>query len=193
MIFLDETISDYTTRDCGIDFAGVVGIGLINIYQDPDPEDLSDPDFWLGKLEQSPRKYFVIRNTRGEYANPDLITEEDLVGYLVTGANHSAVIDAPGIKENREFWNEVKNHNWKLCIVTAGGLLYYIDKPVSFYPKIVNPKSIKSDSFFQVQMKWMDLSNPFIVDAPEGIFTGIMPEIDPGDGVFDYTFDETFG
>jgi len=192
MIFLDETISDYTVRDCGIDFAGVVGIALINVYEDPDIEDLADPEFWVTRLSSTPQKYFVIRNTRGEYANPEVITEEDLVGYLVTGANHSAMIDAPGLKENYLFWNEVKNHNWKLCIVTSGGLMYYIDKPVSFYPKIVNQKSIKGEAFFQVQMKWMDLSNPFILEAPDGIFTGIMPVIDGVDGVFDYTFDYTF-
>jgi hypothetical protein len=77
-----------------------------------------------------------------------------------------------------------------LCLITSGGLMYYIDKPVSFYPHINNPRSIKQSAFFQVDMKWYDFSNPIILNAPEGIFSGnIAPEILTGG--FDYTLDFT--
>lgn len=190
MIFCDEELPEYITRECGVDFAGVVGIGLIHIDEDPEVSDLSDPDFWNGVTSEDKPKYFVIRNTRGEYSPPEETTEEDLVGYLVTGASHSAVIEVPDIQGNRDFWDYVSLRNWRLCIVTGGGLLYYIRIPVSFYAKIVNKRSVKSEVFFNVQMKWQDLSIPLIVDAPEGIFSG--DEMESSEGIFDYTFDDTF-
>src|SRR5690606_22985992 len=121
------------------------------------------------------------------------VEEEDLIGYLVTGATHEAVIDVPGLKDNYAFWDRIQKSNWKICLVTSGGLMYYINKPVSFYPKINNPKSTKSEAFFQVQMKWQDFCNPIILNEPEGIFHGDIPVISDGEGIFDYTFDYTFG
>jgi hypothetical protein len=194
MIFCEIDMTDYTPRLCGTDFAGVVGIGLIDDYEEPSTTDLQDPDFWIEKLSEANKKYHVIRNTRGQYQDIQPIEEEDLVGYLVTGVNHTATIDVPEVKENRDFWEAVKLKNWKLCLITSGDLLLYIDKPVTFIPKIVNPKGIKDAAYFQVEMKWADLSNPYILEAPEGIFTGAPLEIDETtDGIFDYTFDETFG
>jgi hypothetical protein len=190
MTFCDSDIEDYTIRTCGNDFAGVVGIGIINVYESPTTEELEDPEFWTTKLVASPLKYWAIRNTRGQYDQADLIEEEDLTGPIVTGATHSAVVDVPEVQENRLFWDKIQRHNWKLCLVTSGELMYYIDKPVSFYPKIVNPKSAKQSAFFQIGMKWYDFSNPVIMNAPEGIFTGIYTPI--GDGIFDYTFDLSF-
>jgi len=192
MIFCEETILDYVTRTCGVDFAGIVGIGLINIYEDPSEEDLADPEFWANEVAQDTKKYFVIRNTRGEYLNPEAIQEEDLIGWINTGAQHSATIEVNNVKDNRDFWDWVKNHNWKIVIATGGGLLFYIDKPVSIYAKIVNGKSIKSESFFNVQMKWQGLSNPVILETPDGIFSGDS-YLPISDSVFDDTFDDTFG
>ncbi len=185
MIYCDETIVDFVNRNCGIDFAGIVGIGLINIYEYPDESDLSDPDFWS---LADPTKYFVIRDTRGEYTNPEVSQEEDLVGFVNTGANHTAMIEVDNVKDNRDFWAWVQKHNWKICLITGGGLLLYVNRPVSIYPKIVNGRSIKGSAFFNVQMKWQGLSNPIIVEAPESIFTsGYL-----GD-TFDDTFDDSFG
>lgn len=192
-MFCDPQLPDYTIRNCGIDFAGVVGLGIINIHENPTDEDLEDPEFWAAKFADPKIKYWGIRNTRGEYSGGEQIEEEDLIGSVVTGANHEAIIDVPGLKENYIFWDEIQKSNWKMCLVTSGGLMYYINKPVSFYPKISNPKSIKSQAFFQVQMKWQDFSNPIILNEPEGIFAGDIPVISDGEGIFDYTFDYTFG
>ena len=183
MIYRDETIVDFVTRNCGIDFAGIVGIGLINIYEDPDESDLSDPDFWNTADET---KYIVIRNTRGEYVDPEVSQEEDLVGFVNTGANHTAMIEVDNVKDNRDFWAWVQKHNWKICLITGGGLLLYVNRPVSIYPKIVNGRSIKGSAYFNVQMKWQGLSNPIIVEEPDGIFTG-----DYNPMVVEMTFDLT--
>jgi hypothetical protein len=190
MTFCDTDIADYTIRNCGNDFAGVIGIGIISDYENPTEEELEDPDFWTAKIIETPLKYWAIRNTRGQYDQTDLIEEEDLIGTTVTGAKHNAIIDVPEIQENRNFWDAIMRHNWKLCLITSGGLMYYIDKPVSFYPHINNPRSIKQSAFFQVDMKWYDFSNPIILNAPEGIFSGNIPIT--GDGIFDYTFDLSF-
>jgi hypothetical protein len=190
MTFCDTDIADYTIRNCGNDFAGVIGIGIISDYENPTEEELEDPDFWTAKIIETPLKYWAIRNTRGQYDQTDLSEEEDLIGTTVTGAKHNAIIDVPEIQENRNFWDAIMRHNWKLCLITSGGLMYYIDKPVSFYPHINNPRSIKQSAFFQVDMKWYDFSNPIILNAPEGIFSGNIPIT--GDGIFDYTFDLSF-
>jgi hypothetical protein len=191
MIFCDVTIPDYDQRNCGIDFAGIVGLGLIHIDEEPTTELLENPDFWSSKVVDSPLHYWAIRNTRGQFQDSEPDIEEDIVGYQLTGAKHSAFIDVPEVKENRNFWDKVQRHNWKICLVSGGGLMYYVDRPVSFYPKISNPRSIKTAAMFQVEMKWYSLSNPYILEAPEGIFTGIYTPIG-GEGVFDYTFDFTF-
>lgn len=170
MIFCDTEISDYTIRNCGIDHAGIVAIGIINIYETPTTTQLEDPDFWSDKTSETPLKYWAIKNTRGEYLGGEQTEEEDLIGYLITGSNHQAIIEVENLKENYVFWDRIQKHNWKICLVNSGGLMFYVDKPVSFYPKINNPKSNKSAAFFNVQMKWQDLSNPYILNEPDGVF-----------------------
>jgi hypothetical protein len=192
MIFCDVTIPDYQIRNCGIDFAGIIGIALIHDDEDPETSDLEDPQFWVDRRFHEPENYHIIQNTRGEYKDVDVITEEDLDGYLVTGANHTAAIEVPGVRENLEFWETVRLKTWKLCLVTAGELLYYVDKPVTIIPKITNPKSVKEAARMEITLKWYDLSNPYILTAPEGIFYGSNELVPTVEGVFDDYFDETF-
>jgi hypothetical protein len=194
MTFCDYDIDDYTPRNCGINFAGIVGIGIIDFNETPTQEQLEDPDFWALRVTQSNKKYWALRNTRGEYNGGEPIYEEDLIGYLTTGATHNASLDVPEVKENRDFWDAVTRKTWKVCLVTAGGLLLYIDHPVTFTARINNQRSPKAAAVFTVQIRWIGLSNPYVYEAPEGIFTGIFPEVSGGiSGIFDYTFDFTFG
>jgi len=182
MNFCESILRDYNPRLCGIEFAGVVGVGLININESPDEDDLQDVDFWLGKISQTNPKYFALRNTRGEYQGGAQIDEEDLIGSRVIGAEHEASFDSTGIEENWEYWNYITRHLWKACLVTSAGLLLYIDKPVSIYTKVINAKSVKTQAFYQSFLKWHDLSNPVILEAPEGIFFGD----EPVSGAFDF-------
>lgn len=188
MNFCEVDIEDYNVRACGIDFAGIVGIGLIGIDETPEETDLEDPAFWVGNLSNG--KYFVIRNTRGEYDGGQVIEEEDLTGTVVTGAEHLATIDSTALIENCDFWNAVQSKFWKIVLVTSGGLMYYVQNPVTIYTKVVNLKAINTQGFYQSELKWYDFSNPVILNAPEGIFFGIEPII--SEGIFDYTFDYTF-
>jgi hypothetical protein len=175
MNFCDPEITDYNFRECGIDFAGIAGMGFINMHESPSTEDLQNANFWIEKLNASPLKYFVLRNTRGEYLGGQPIDEEDLIGTRVVGANHIATIETTGLSENWLFWDLISKHLWKFVIISSGGLMYYIDKPTAIYTKIINQKSVKAGAFYQSEMKWHDLSNPVILEAPEGLFFGIEP------------------
>lgn len=190
MNFCEVDIEDYNPRNCGIDYAGIVGIGLININESPTEGNLEDPDFWLALTNTLSPKYFVIRNTRGEYNGGEVEEEEDLEGTRVVDAKHTAIIESTGIAENWEYWNYILKNYWKICLITSGGLLYYIDKPTSIYTKVNNSKNIKGQAFFQSEMKWSDFSNPVILNAPDGIFYGLESVLLGGSG-FDYTFDFT--
>jgi hypothetical protein len=190
MNFCEPEVEDYTIVNCGIDYAGVVGIGLINLYENPTNEELESQEFWTDKIIESDTKYFAIRNTRGEYNGGDPVEEEDLIGTRVVDANHVLTFESTAIIENWKYWNYVQKHFWKLCIVNSSGLLFYVDKPVSIYTKVNNQRSTKQQAFYQSEMKWLDLSNPVILNAPPRIFFGNNPIL-IGEG-FDYNFNFSF-
>jgi hypothetical protein len=175
MNFCEVDIEDYSPRYCGIDFAGIVGIGLISDDETPTEEELQSYDFWFNKLSET--GYYVLRNTRGEYNGGEVIEEEDLQGTRVVGADHAMTFDSTAMIENCDFWNEVIKKQWKFVMVTSGGLMYYIDKPTSVYTKVNNAKSTKAQAYYQSDLKWHDFSNPVILEAPEGLFFGIGPDL----------------
>lgn len=191
MNFCDVEIEDYHFRECGIDFAGIVGMGFINLHESPTEFQLQSNNFWLSKLTEDPLKYFVLRNTRGEYLGGQTIEEEDLVGTRVVGSDHSAIFESNGLYENWEFWDTITKNLWKFVMINSGGLMYYVDKPTSIYTKINNQKSTKTGAFYQTELKWHDFSNPVILEAPEGLFFGEYP-IFTGSAGFDYTLNFSF-
>ena len=167
--FCDSDVPDYVQRECGTDFAGIVGFALIDVDQDPNQATLESSVTWG---DTSPQLYYVIKNTRGEY-NGGSPTEEEGFGTestRVTGADHTATIEVEGLLENRDFWEGVNRRKWKVALVTAGGLMYYISKPVSVYAKINNQRSTKGMAFWSIDLKWQDFSNPEVFTAPDGIF-----------------------
>lgn len=177
MNFCDPDIGDYNLRTCGFDFAGIVGIGMIGLDESPNESELQDINFWQLRLIDDPQKYFVIRNTRGEYEGGKSVDEEDLQGTRVVGALHESVINSTNMLANSDYWNAVQYNLWKICLVNTSGLLFYVDKPVSVYTKINNAKSTKTQSYYETTFKWYDLCNPVILEAPEGLFFGNEPII----------------
>ena len=170
--FCNTDQPEYVNRDCGIDYAGVVAIGLIKDDQSPTDDNLEDPAFWEAEIIASPQSYFVIQNTRGEY-NGGTPTEQDGFGLqstVVTGADHVANFEVEGLIENYNFWEIVNRRKWKVVIITAGGLMYYVNVSSSVYAKINNAKSTKAMAFWSVDIKWQSFSNPKVLTAPEGIF-----------------------
>ncbi len=171
--FCDSNVPDYVARECGNDYAGIVGIGLVSTSVDADQTDLEDAAWWEAQVIASPQSVFVIPNTRGEYteASP---TEEDGFGLevsRVTGADHSAKVEVEGLATNRDFWEGVNRRKWYVALVTAGGLMYWVEVPSSVYSRINNQRSIKGLAFWSIDIKWQSFSNPEVFTAPEGIFT----------------------
>jgi len=170
--FCDIEIPDYINRDCGIDYAGIVGILLVKDDQSPTDAELEDPAWYEAEIIASPQSVYVIQKTRGEY-NCGTPTEEDgfgLEGTRVTGADHASPIEVEGLIENRNFWEGVNRRKWKVGLVTAGGLLYWNGISSSVYSKINNAKSTKAMAFWSVDIKWQSFSNPKVLTAPDGIF-----------------------
>jgi hypothetical protein len=172
--FCDSDVPDYVARECGNDYAGIVGIGLVMTTEEVTQTDLEDADWWASALvNDTPQTVFVIPNTRGEYTSASP-TEEDGFGLestRVTGADHSAVVEVEGLSDNRDFWEGVNRRKWYVALVTAGGLLYWVEIPCSVYARINNQRSIKGLAFWSIDIKWQSFSNPEVFTAPEGVFT----------------------
>lgn len=168
--FCEGEIPDYVARECGTDFAGIVGIGLIPTTESPTDEELEDDATWV---DASPQVYYVIQNTRGEYPGGTPTEEEGfgLESTRVTGADHAATVEVEGLAENRDFWEGVNRRKWKVVFVTAAGLMLYVDTSVSVYAKINNQRSTKGMAFWAIDFKWQSFSNPKVLTAPDGVFT----------------------
>jgi hypothetical protein len=172
LTFCNEDQEEYVNRDCGIDYAGIVGIGLIKDDEDPTDANLENPAFWEAEIDASPQSYFVIQNTRGEYPG-GTPTEEDGFGLqakVVTGADHAATVEVEGLIENRDFWEGANRRKWKVVLITAGGLMYYTNVSTSVYAKINNQRSTKNMAFWSIDIKWQAFANPKVLNAPVGIF-----------------------
>lgn len=171
-IFCSTDMPEYVVQECGIERAGVIGVGLVDLDEDPDQTDLEDASWWTALLAQSPQTSFVIQNTRGQYDGGQPTEEE---GYgtestQVTGADHEALFEVEGLLDNRDFWEGANRRKWKLAIVTNAMLLYWVNVPATIYSKIMNPRNIKQGAFWAVSAKWQDYSNPAVYEAPDGIF-----------------------
>lgn len=172
-IFCTPEEEDYVQKDCGVERAGIVAVGLVDAsISTPTVSDLEDGTFWTALTDNSPRGAFVIKKTRGEYA-PATNTEEEGFGRestTVTGAEHTAPFEVEGIKDNRDFWEYANRKKWKLAIITNADLGYFVDVPVSVTARINNPRDIKASAFWMVDTKWQSFDNPIVFDAPLAIF-----------------------
>lgn len=168
----DNNVPDYVPKDCGVERAGIVGVAFIDKSQTPTDVNLADATFWGSTQSTSPKYYHIIQATRGEY-NGGTPTEEDGFGLedkQISDAEHVVNIEVEGLLYNRSFWETVNRRKWVFAFVTNAGNLFYVDKPVTVYATPMNPKSIKANAFWKIQVKWSQYSNPRIVAAPEGIF-----------------------
>lgn len=168
-IFCSTDVDDYIPLECGIERAGIIAIGLIDTDEEPTDANLQDASFWTTKLATSPAKYWLINPTRGEY-NGGTPTEEDGFGTestQVTGADHEAVVEFEGLKDNRDFVESLNRRKFKLVMFTNGGLLYYVEVPVTVYTKITNPRSIKSGAHWAMSAKWQSYDNPKVLTTPD--------------------------
>jgi hypothetical protein len=175
-LFCDANESEYTQKDCGIDFAGIVAAAFIPDTYDQSPavdvDDLEDASWWISRTGASPKEAYVVTKTRGEYTAATQ-TEEDGFGReatQVTGAQHEANIEFEGVEENRDFVEFLNVRKWKVALITNGDKGLYIDVPVTVYGRLNVPRGIDAGAFWMVNLKWRSLSNPVVFDAPAAIF-----------------------
>lgn len=79
-------------------------------------------------------------------------------------------LEVEGLLDNRDFWESVNSKKWFVAAVTNADLLLYIGTPATIYAKINNPRDIKAGAFWMVSIKWQDIANPRVVEAPADIF-----------------------
>lgn len=169
--FCEIDIPSYVAKECGIERAGIIAVGLIDKDEGFNNTDLETLSRWTDKLDDSPALWHLIQQTRGEYPG-GTPTEEEGFGTestQVTGADHSANVEVEGLLDNRDFWEGVNLKKWKVVLFTNAGLMFYISTPVTVYAKINNPKSIKAGAFWMVSLKWQDISNPVVLETPDGL------------------------
>jgi hypothetical protein len=169
-IFCPQAVPDFVQLECGTELGGIVAIALVDKSQSPTKTDLQTLSFWNQKVNASPAKYFVIKDTRGSYAGGSPVEEE---GYgksptIRTGADHEATVEVRGILNNRTFWAIVnQTDKWNVVFITNGSIGHYAED-VSVYAKNVIDQSIKSTERTSVSFKWSDdMSNPLVFDATE--------------------------
>lgn len=168
-IFCSTDMDDFIPLQCGIERAGIRAILLIDVDQDPSQANLESSTFINAAIAASPQQYWLIQPTRGEY-NGGTPTEEEGFGTnatQVTGADHEAIVETEGIKDNRDTMESINRRKFKVGLFTVGGNLLYIDVSCSIYAKIMNPKSPKSGSFWQLSIKWQSYDNPKVYTSPD--------------------------
>lgn len=172
-LFCEVNVPDFVQLECGTELGGIVAISIIDGDEAPTLEQLRELTFWNSKLNASPQKYRVIKETRGSYPGGTAVEEEGygIVPIIRTGADHEATVEVRGIYNNRNFWAGVnQTAKWNIVLVTRGGDGYYI-AGASVYAKPMLDQSIKSTSRWNVSVKWSDdLSNPEVFHAPTSIF-----------------------
>lgn len=174
-VFCSIDVPDWVIKECGIERAAIIALGLIDPDEDPSGTNLQSVSYWTGRINASPQNFFLVQPTRGEYTGGAAVEGEGF-GKEVTrveGADHSAAVEVEGLYDNRDFWEGVNRKPWKVVLFTAGDLEYYIQQPVSVYATIMNPKSPKNGAFWKVALKWQDISNPIILNTPTGLLATI--------------------
>jgi hypothetical protein len=170
-IFCDSNMADFQAKACGIDFAGIIAVGLIDVSQSPTDSDLESSTWWQSALAASPQEVFLIKNTRGEMPAGSITTAE---GFgkdetQVTGAARTATVEFEGMKENYAAVEGANRRDWKIVLFTMADLMYYIDYSSSFFATPIVGRDKKTGQFYQAQISWQDFSNPRVLDTPAGL------------------------
>lgn len=175
-IFCDVNESEYTQKDCGVDYAGIVAIAYISEDYEQSPDiavsDLEDVDWWTALAANSPKDVYIVTKTRGEYPG-GVPTEEDGFGRestQVTGAQHEVTAEFEGVSENRDFVEFINRRKWRVAFITNGDKGLFVDVPVTVYGKLNVPRGIDTGAFWMVSHKWRSYDNPVVFDIPANIF-----------------------
>jgi hypothetical protein len=170
-IFCDSSMEDFQVKACGIDFAGVIGLALLDPSLAVTETNLKSSTWWETTLAASPQLAYLIKNTRGELPAGAVTTEEGFgrEDTQVTGASRSATIEYEGMIENYKATEGANRRKWKLVFFTSGDVAYYVDSPASFFATPVVGRDKKVGQFYQATLSWQNFSNPIPFDAPDNL------------------------
>ncbi len=168
-IFCNSEMENFQKKDCGIDFAGIIHIGLIDPELEPTDANLQSTTWWTAAQAASPQTAFLIENTRGEMPAGSITTEEGFGNedVQVTGASRTATVEYEGMKENYNATEGANRRKWKVVLFTKAGLMYFINTPASFFATPIVNRDKKTGQFYQAQLAWQDFSNPKVLDSPD--------------------------
>jgi len=170
-VFCDQDVPDFVIKDCGVENAGIIAVGLVDPSENPSKANLESKAYWTGRIAASPQNFFLIQPTRGEYPG-GVPTEEEGFGTevsRVTGADHSVTFEFEGLLNNHDFVEAVNRKSWKMVYFTNAGYFYYEAIPATLYITIDNKRSIKTAAFWKGVSKWADYSNPIIGTTPSAL------------------------
>lgn len=170
-IFCDSDMAPFQAKACGIDFAGIIAVGLIDPSLSPTDSDLQSTTWWQTNQAASPQQVFLITNTRGEMPAGSITTAEGFGRdeVQVTGAARSATIEFEGMKENYAAVEGANRRDWKIVFFTMADIMYFIDYSTSFFATPVVGRDKKTGQFYQASLSWQDFSNPKPLDTPVGL------------------------
>lgn len=174
-VFCSIEVPDWVIKECGLEKAAVIALGLIDPDENPSAANLESKSYWTGRMAASPTNFFLIQPTRGEYPG-GTPTEGEGFGRQSTrveGADHNASVEVEGLYTNWAFWEAANLKPWKTVLFTNGDLMYYNDQPASVYGTIMNPKSPKNGAFWKIAIKWQNISNPRVLNTPATLLADI--------------------
>lgn len=173
--FCSIDVPDWVIKECDIERAGIIALGLIDVDENPSKANLESKSYWAGRIGASPQNFFLVQPTRGEY-NGGTAVKEDGFGKVVsqtTGADHAFSVEVEGLYDNRDFWEGVNRKKWKVVLFTAADLFFYISAPANVYGTPSNQKSIKAGAFWKVTGDWTDMSNPIVGNTPSSLLADV--------------------
>lgn len=166
-LFCDSEMEEFQVKACGIDFAGIIALGLIHPDMVFTPEDLKSSTWWEAALAASPQMVYLIKNTRGEVPVGSITTAEGFgkADLQVTGAARTATVEYEGMKENYAATEGANRREWIFVFFTMGDLMYVTNEEGTFFATPVIGRDKKLGAFYQAQLTWQDFSNPVVLDS----------------------------
>lgn len=174
-VFCSIDVPHWVIKECGVERAGIIALGLIDVDEAPTSLNLESKAYWTGRIGASPQQFFLVQPTRGEYPGGTPTEEEGfgMESVQITGADHTSTLETEGLYDNWAFWEGVNRKKWKTVFFTAADLMYYNDQPATVYGKVSNQKSVKGGAFWTILIKWQALSNPRVLNTPSGLLADV--------------------
>jgi hypothetical protein len=170
-IFCDSNMADFQTKACGIDFAGVIALGLIDPALVYNESNLLSASWWEAALAASPQEVFMILNTRGEMPAGTVVTAEGFgrQDLQVTGASRTATVEFENMIDNYAAVEGANRRKWFVVLFTNADIMYHVNEPVTFFASPVVGRDKKAGQFYSAALTWDNFGNPKPLVTPAGL------------------------